>query len=173
MRYSLWHCAIVGIAFLFSVNTASAQAIALHWQRCKQYSPALGIEGCTALIEGATRSSLEVAEAYRYRGLAYLRAGEYDRAISDQNQSMRLNTQKLAPVLFRGLALYAKGNDRAALRDFNAVIAVDTRFAEAIYARGLVLRRLGNSEAARKDFALASNINGDVSKNIADFGIRP
>jgi tetratricopeptide (TPR) repeat protein len=79
----------------------------------------------------------------------------------------------LAPVLFRGLALYAKGQYQDALRDFNAVIAVNTRFAEAIYARGLVMRSLGNREAAMEDFTLASNINGDVSRNIADFGIRP
>jgi Flp pilus assembly protein TadD len=63
-----------------------------------QVSPDGRRESCTAVIQSAAQTRQELVAAYYNRGLAYGRNGNYDRAIADLDDAIRLNP-KNAPCL--------------------------------------------------------------------------
>src|SRR5215470_12212619 len=71
-----------------------------NWGRCTSRSPDVGIEGCTAVIQSGQRRSENLALAYSRRATAYARKGDYDRAIPDFDQAIKLNPND--PLAFYG-----------------------------------------------------------------------
>ena len=54
-------------------------------------SPDIQIDGCTSLINSGKQTTQTLVIAYNNRGNAYVAKGEYDRAIQDYDQSIKLN----------------------------------------------------------------------------------
>src|SRR6516164_2347978 len=71
------------------------------------------IDGCSAVIKAARDKGDKLAEAFNNRGVAYRLKGDYDRAIADYNQAIKLKPS--AEGYFnRGNAQLGKGHyDRA------------------------------------------------------------
>ena len=60
--------------------------------------------------------------AYNNRGLAYYYKGDYDRAIQDYDEAIRLNPN-FAPAYYnRGLACRQKSQKKQAIADFRKVL---------------------------------------------------
>jgi len=55
------------------------------------------IDGCSAVIKAARDRGDKLAEAFNNRGIAYRLKGEYDRAVQDYNQAIKLNAKFAAP----------------------------------------------------------------------------
>lgn len=165
---------LVGVFAFTAVESTFAQDLStdINWNQCKGVGTEDVIAGCTAVIRSGNESLLSLAVAFTFRGNAYMRAGEPDRAALDFSQAMRFDNQKLAPILGYGLALYAQGRPLQALDVLNAAIARNPRYAEAIYARGLVKRSLGATEDANDDFSSARNVSAGVTRSLADLGIK-
>ena len=53
-------------------------------------SPDIQIDGCTSLINSGKQTTQTLVIAYNNRGNAYTAKGEYDRAIQDYDQSIKL-----------------------------------------------------------------------------------
>jgi Flp pilus assembly protein TadD len=62
--------------------------------------------------------------AYNNRGIAYADKRDYDRAIADYNQAIRLNPNSSA-YNNRGAAYYNKGNKTQAWADYNKALELD------------------------------------------------
>ena len=58
------------------------------------------------------------AKAYSNRGETYRKRGQYERAIQDFDETIRLDPQFALAYYLRGVANQALGNDSAADRDF-------------------------------------------------------
>ena len=58
-------------------------------------SPDIQIDGCTSLINSGKQTPQTLVIAYNNRGNAYMAKGEYDRAIQDYDQSIKLNPNLL------------------------------------------------------------------------------
>ncbi|MBD2500682.1 serine/threonine-protein kinase [Anabaena azotica] len=102
-------------------------------------------------------------EGYISRGVLYLQQfKDYDKAIADFNQAMRLasNNPKLAAIAYdgRGNALAAQGKLPAALEDLNKAIENKQDFAQAYFNRAMVHTQLGNKQEALEDFAKADTL---------------
>ena len=67
------------------------------------------IEGCTALIDAGRGTTTASAIAYNNRGNAYAEKGDYDRAIQDFDQSIKLTPTYAKPFNNRGVAYLRKG----------------------------------------------------------------
>jgi hypothetical protein len=79
------------------------------WKQCKSDDPERSIAGCSALIQSAHETGINLAMAFYGRGLAYSRKGDYGRAISDCDQALRLNPDLAKCVLRPGRDVRLQG----------------------------------------------------------------
>ena len=92
------------------VSTAPGQTRDENRARCEDRDPDLSIGGCTALIQSGQEPTASLAIAFNNRGNAYRDKGQYDRAIEDYDQAIRLNPNYAEAYNNRGLAKRAKGD---------------------------------------------------------------
>lgn len=110
------------------------------------------IRGCTALIlaDGETPRILSVA--YNNRGNAYVAEGEYDRAIQDYDQAIKVNPNYAKAFNNRGVAYARKGQHDLAVRDFNEAVKLDPDYAVAFANRAETYLTAGQHDRAAKDY---------------------
>ena len=88
-------------------------------------SPEARISGCTALIDSRQGTTTTLAIAYNNRGNAYTAKSDYDRAIQDFDQSIKLNPTYIKPLNNRGLAYLRKGDYDLAIESFDEAITLN------------------------------------------------
>jgi len=74
------------------------------------------------------------------RSAAYKHKGDYDRAIQDYDQALRLNPAYAAALYGRGLAYAQKGDHDRATQDYDQSLRIDSNFANTFVVRGNALR---------------------------------
>ena len=126
--------------------------------------------------------------AYNNRGIAYGSKGDYDRAIADYNEAIRLDPKITpSPTTTAALAYNGKGDYDRAIADYNEAIRLDPKYAAAYNNRGNRLqqqgrlrprhRRLQRGDPARSEIrrlptttaAIAYHGKGDYDRAIADY----
>ncbi len=110
------------------------------------------ITGCTALIKSDSSNSQILAIAHNNRGNAYAGKGEYDLAIQDYDESIKLNPNYAKPFNNRGVAYQKKGDYDQAIKDFDAAINIDQKYSDAFANRAGIYRKMGDYSRALKDF---------------------
>jgi tetratricopeptide (TPR) repeat protein len=100
------------------------------------FSPDLEIRGCTAVIKSGRWSEKDLARAYALRGLAYKHKKDYDRAIADYDESIRLDPKDAFAYYDRGNAYDDKKEYDRAISDYNEAIRLDPKISKAYYSRG-------------------------------------
>src|SRR2546429_5742743 len=88
-------------------------------------TPDLRISGCTTLIQSGRETQSILAVAFCNRGNAYQDyKGDYDRAIQDYDQAIRLKPDYPTAFNNRGDAYHAKGDYDRAIQDYDQDRAV-------------------------------------------------
>ncbi len=113
------------------------------------------INGCTALIEGhGTATALTIA--YNNRGNAYTAQGDYDRAIQDFDQSIKLNPTYAKPFNNRGVAYLRKGEYDLAIKALDEAIKLNPNYGGAFANRaGAYLKKNEFSVRCRRHWRTA------------------
>ena len=138
--------------------TATAQTLDQQWAWCRgEYSERL-IPACTAVIESHRQTTESLARAFFYRGRALAAKSQYDRAIHDFDQAIRLDPAFPDAFNFRGVALVGKSQFEQAIADFDHAIQLDANYAIAIYNRGLAAQNLGRTDEATRYFEKAKQV---------------
>jgi tetratricopeptide (TPR) repeat protein len=101
----------------------------------------------------------QVAQSYRRRGNTYYERGDYDRAIDDYTQAIRLEPNNGQHYGNRGVAYRDKGDYDRAIADFTQWIRLDPNNANAYRWRGRAYFQKGNFTHARTDVNRALQIN--------------
>jgi tetratricopeptide (TPR) repeat protein len=114
MRKGSFHC-FAAVALLASGLSFGSTAIAQQsrdrtWCDDQNSTDDQTIAGCTAVIKSGRDSQHRLAVDYYNRGLAYRNKGDYDRAIADYNQAIRLDPKYAAAYNNRGRAYADKGD---------------------------------------------------------------
>jgi tetratricopeptide (TPR) repeat protein len=143
--------------------SSPAPATALTQQQIEQcdnkgnvYSPAMMLTACTAAIEsGRWRGKA----AYNNRGNAYFAKKDYDRAIADYTEAIRLDPKYALAYSNRGTAYKAKGNYDLAIADYTEAIRLDPEDALAYFKRGNAYEARKNYDRAIADFTEAIQLN--------------
>jgi tetratricopeptide (TPR) repeat protein len=108
------------------------------------------INGCTALIDARQLTTTALAVAYNNRGNAYAAKRDYDRAIQDFDQSIKLNPTYTKPLNNRGVAYLKKGEYDLAIKAFDQAIRLNPNYGEAFANRaGAYLKKNEYDRAAR------------------------
>jgi tetratricopeptide (TPR) repeat protein len=83
------------------------------------------ISGCTRLLKSGRLSTKNRAITFIKRGLAFSKKSQYDRAISDHTQAIRLNPRLAAGYINRGSAYGMKGQYDRAIADYASAIQIN------------------------------------------------
>ena len=129
--------------------------------------------------------SVDEATQHNAAGLAKARNRDFDGAIAEYSEAIRLDPTFAEAFRNRGLAESNKGDLDDALRDYSQAISLNPRYAAALYDRGLVYARKRDFDHAIEDYShllaidptsanaydnrgLAKTDKGDVDGGIAD-----
>jgi tetratricopeptide (TPR) repeat protein len=108
---------------------------------------------CMEYFNNALRIKPESEEALYGRAMFLQENGDYDRAIQDYTQILKINPRNknahynLGYVHYTYLKVYSQ-----AIKHYDDAIAADPNYAEAYYSRGLCYEAVGNIGAAQTDY---------------------
>ena len=105
----------------------------------------------------------KIVEDYIKRGNAYGYIGEYDKAIADYDQAIKLKPHYAKAYYHRGVAYCKKREYDKAIKDYNEVIKREPDYAEAYSVRGEAWLHLKEWERAKADLTFARNAGMDIS----------
>lgn len=92
---------------------------------------------------------------------------EFDKAIADYNDAIRLDPKDSDAYYFRGLIWTMKGEYDKSIANFDETIRLNPKDADAYFYRGHVWETKGNKGKAEADFAKAKEL-GFVPKFSSD-----
>jgi tetratricopeptide (TPR) repeat protein len=145
---------VATVAGCLLVVSAPAQT-QQDWALCQDLrSPDFPIQGCTAVIQAGRELLDRLAIAYNNRGVAYRLKTEYDKAIDDFNEAIKLRPNYPNALNNRAVAYRNKGDLDHALADYDQAIALKPDYLAAYYNRGLALDDKGEYQRAVADFTL-------------------
>ena len=148
-------------AVIVSAATAFAQS-AERWDWCNgknDASPDLIVSGCTAVIQSGKEGAKDLAIAFYNRGTAFRIKSEFDLAIADYDQSIKLDPKAYDPYVDRGWAYHLKGDFDRAIENHSEAIKLDNENERAFIMRGAAWQRKGDYDRAIHDNDEAIRIN--------------
>jgi tetratricopeptide (TPR) repeat protein len=148
-----------------------------------------GIPACTRLISAKKLGSADLAQAYVWRGVAYLRfKGDYDLGLADFNEGLRLDPKIVTAYAGRAASYVRKGNLDLALKDLNEGLKLNPNHAGLHAVRGVYHIAKGEYDSAVVEFNTAIRLSpqylyayghraeayeakGDLTTALADFRV--
>ena len=92
------------------------------------------------------------------RGVEHNELGQYDAAIQDYDQVIRLDPEYADAYHNRGYSYDEAGQYERAIQDYSEAILLDPQDADAYYNRGVSYHNLGQSAEAERDFAKSEEL---------------
>ncbi len=143
------------------------------WEWCKNQgggvAPDLRISGCTSVIQSGREKPNGLASAFNSRGNAYWAKKDYDHAIADYDQAIKLNPSDAVFFNNRGGALVGKGEVDRGITDFDQAIRINPNLTRAFIDRGHAFRGKGLFDRAIADYDQAIKLD---PKNAFVFNFR-
>lgn len=120
---------------------------------------------CTKALSAGNLDIRNRAATFVNRGIARMRDGRYDAALSDYASAENLNAKKGPLYLNRGAAHIYKKDFQSALADLNTAIELDSQdlFA-AYYNRGIAKENTGDVQGAYFDFQKSLELNPEFKQ---------
>ena len=109
-------------------------------------------------ISFGTKVGAETKEDYFNSGIAYYELGEYQQAIKDFNQAIRLDPKFAEAYNNRGSAYYGKGQYDEAIADYTKAIELNPKYDKAYNNRGTGYINLGKKDRACDDWRKACEL---------------
>jgi lipoprotein NlpI len=121
----------------------------------------LAIDDCSAVIDSGRLSDRELAVAFNNRGLGHFNKKDYDRAIQDFDQAIRLNPH--APDYFyrRGLAYFEKKDHDRAIQNFDEALKLGPDNVSILKQRGSAFEAKKEYDHAIRDYDRAIGLQSN------------
>lgn len=136
----------------------------MTWQRCKVWKNDM------SLWQDAL-SKYPSPIAYNGRGLAFYEIKQYDAAVSDFVQALKLDPDFATAYYNRGNAYDARKDYGKAIVDYSKAIGYKPEYAKAYNNRGLTYGRISEYKEAINDFTRAVRIDSTYAKAYNNRGL--
>lgn len=150
-----------------------AQAQTTGYNPCNLYGePEEVLQACTKFIQsrklwnGQAAKSLNLSGMLTIRAGAYAKLRQYDSALADHNESVRLSPTVAFPVSMRGAYYYNRGSYDEAMPDFDQTLRIDPRFTDALLNRGAIYLFRGDVARANADFNAAIRVDSRLDLDV-------
>lgn len=90
--------------------------------------------------------------------LSFSTLKQYERAISDLDEAIRLKPDDVTAYRVRGYVYHKLGQNERAIADYTEAIHLDPHYADTYHNRGLAYGNLEQHEQARADFDMAESL---------------
>lgn len=97
--------------------------------------------------------------SYNNRGNAYKEAGEFQKAIKDYDEAIKLNPKEPLLYVNRGVAYSYLGKHQEGTIDLNEAIKLNPKYLLAYYNRGALFQESGDFKQAIKDYGKVIELN--------------
>ena len=163
-RRQMKKLAIKYLALTFLGVAACSSANAADANDCRGNSPTLVLSGCSIIIAEGGVAAEDLAIAYSLRSNAYLTVGNYQKAIEDRLDALKLDPDNSSYKhrfweghMARGDSLVAAENFLAAIQDYDVVIDGGGVNEEIFLRRSEAYLKLGEFPKAIDDTLSAEN----------------
>jgi tetratricopeptide (TPR) repeat protein len=124
-RYSAWIALALATAGTILPGGPVLAQTQQEWMLCQDLrSPDYPIQGCTAVIQAGRQILDRLAFAHNNRGVAYRLKAEYDKAIADFDEAIKLRPDYPNAFNNRGVAYRNKGDLDHAMADYDQSITL-------------------------------------------------
>jgi tetratricopeptide (TPR) repeat protein len=147
-------CTAMFLGTMILTDRLAAQS-SKEWAQCTGREDPITdviIEGCTAVIRAGKDTPAKLASAFNNRGVAYRYKGEYERALEDYNEAIRLNPNDASHYNNRGIVYRMKGEYDRAISDYDEAIWLKSDYPAAFYNRAIAYTEKGEYDNALADF---------------------
>ena len=169
------HCAEeLIVLFVAALATrAHAQTGAEQWDQCNDPSSLENvIKACTEIIDAKHEPRDRLAMAFNNRGYAYTRGSQYDRAMADLDQSIRLDPRDPLAYNNRGYAWSRQNQHERAVSDFSRAIDLEPTYSAAFNNRCWSRAILGALTEALADCDESLKLRPDGVTTLDSRGLR-
>lgn len=136
---------VVEIAAASMLSLAVGQAHAASeqdWAACAGKDLATAIQACSRIVSDQATTLSDRADGYLFRAGAYLSQRNFDLAIADYTEAIRLAPRNVTAYAGRALAYFKKGNRDQAAADFSIVNKLDSAKAAELAATDPALNEI-------------------------------
>jgi lipoprotein NlpI len=137
----------------------------------KIFSPDIIIEGCTNVIESGKWSGAKLARAYNGRGIAYDMKQDFDKAIADYDEAIKLDPKDAHGYSNRCFTHNSKNELDLAMADCDQAIKLDPKLARAYSNRGVIFFAKQDYDRAISDYSEAIHLDVNYAPTYAKRGI--
>ena len=152
---------LIGAAGFCLMPSGSAAAAESDRADCigNANNPDQKIAACTRVIDDGAETTANRVIAFNNRGFGYSSKRDYDRAIAEYDEAIKLDPKFAAAFRNRGLAYGAKGDRDRAIAEYDEAIKLNSRFVAAYYNRGFAYAGKQDYDRAIADYSEALNID--------------
>lgn len=119
------------------------------------YKSEIRIDACNRLIKTGGFNNNDLAIAFYYRGLAYNKTRQYDRAIRDFNKAIGFVPNYTDAMIDRGISYFNKGEYYFAIQSYSKAIRFEPNYATPFNNRGNAYGIQGYYDLAIRDYSEA------------------
>ena len=116
------------------------------------------IDHCTTAIQSGQLSDQDLAAVFNNRGHAYYNKKDYDRAIEDYAQAIRLGLRDSGAYYRRGLVYLEKNDYSRAIQDFDEALNLNPDNVATLQSRGWAYENKNDYEQAIRDYDRAISL---------------
>jgi tetratricopeptide (TPR) repeat protein len=153
---------VVGLGFCTTAPAADDDR-----ETCKTARGDTAIEACTRAIDSkkykAKKYKRTLSLLYTNRGVEYEIKKEFDKAVADHSEAIKIDVRNWAAFNNRGNAYAGKREFDLAIADYDEAIKLNPKYAEAFYNRGLAKRNKGDRTGGDADIKQAEELQPGIS----------
>jgi tetratricopeptide (TPR) repeat protein len=128
------------------------------------------LDACAAYIASGSTDNDHLITAHSVRAMGFSATSDFDAAIADMDEAIKIDATKSNSYFMRAAALAAKKDYDKAIADLDEAVRIDAKHGDYYLLRGIVYRDKGDLDRALVEFNQKVTLDPDASNGYARRG---